>query len=54
MYQQSPARLDLIRMCDECRVVAVTEADFDPQAAPRPRLRTTEDYLRERGEKPKP
>jgi len=41
-------------MCDECRVVAVTEADFDPHAGPRPRLRTTEDYLRERGEKPKP
>src|SRR5215813_722245 len=48
MYQQSPARLDLIRMCDVCSVVAATEADFDPQAAPRPRLRTTEDYLRER------
>jgi ferredoxin len=54
MYQQSPARLDLIRMCGDCRVAAVTEADFDPQAAPRPRLRTTEDYLREREHKPKP
>jgi len=49
MYQQSPARLDLIKMCDDCRVVTVTQEGFDPHAAaPRPRLRTTDDYLRER------
>jgi len=53
MYQQSSARLDLIKMCDDCRVAAVTEEGFDPHAGPaRPRLRTTDDYLREREEKP--
>jgi ferredoxin len=53
MYQQSSSRLDLIRMCDDCRVAAVTEEGFDPHAGPaRPRLRTTEDYLREREKKP--
>jgi ferredoxin len=42
-------RLDLIKMCDDCRVAAVTEQDFDPYGAPpRPAPRTTEDYLRER------
>jgi hypothetical protein len=35
-------------MCEDCRVAAVTEEDFDPHAAPRPAVRTTEDYLRER------
>jgi ferredoxin len=57
MYQASDRRLDAIRMCADCRVVAVTEAEFDRSGAPpRPTLRTTEDYLRERAkgaEKPK-
>jgi ferredoxin len=54
MYQQSSPRLDLIKMCDDCRVAIVTEAEFDPHAAPvRPRLRTTDDYLREREDEPK-
>ena len=49
MYQESSPGLDLIKMCDDCRVAIVTEADFDPHAAPaRPRPRTTDDYLRER------
>jgi ferredoxin len=49
MYQNAPDRLDLIKMCEDCRVIAVTEAGFDPHAAPqRPRPRTTDDYLRER------
>ncbi len=49
MYQNAPERLDLIKMCEDCRVIAVTEAGFDPHAAPeRPRPRTTDDYLRER------
>jgi hypothetical protein len=35
-------------------VIAVTEEALDPYAGPsRPRVRTTEDYLREREEKPK-
>ena len=53
MYQQSSPRLDLIKMCDDCRVAIVAEADFDPHAAPaRPRPRTTDDYLREREDEP--
>ncbi len=52
MYQNAPDRLDLIKMCEDCRVIAVTEAGFDPHAAPeRPRVRTTDDYLRERERK---
>jgi ferredoxin len=48
MFKDAPERLDLIKMCDDCRVAYVTEKEFDPHAAPRPRARTTEDYLRER------
>jgi hypothetical protein len=43
----------LIRMCDDCRV----KAQYHDQGAPfafgaRPKVRTTDDYLREREEKP--
>jgi ferredoxin len=48
MYPQGSSRLDALRMCEDCRVAVVTEADFDPHAAPRPKVRTTDDYLRER------
>jgi ferredoxin len=49
MFKGQAQRLDIIKMCDDCRVGAVTEQGFDPYAAPpRPLLRTTEDYLRER------
>jgi len=48
MFKDSARRLDLIKMCEDCRVIAVTEQDFDPYAAPRPTPRTTDDYLRER------
>jgi ferredoxin len=51
MFAGAAQRLDVIRMCEDCRVVAVTEAPLDPYAAPpRPAPRTTEDYLREREE----
>ena len=51
MFQNSAARLDVIRMCEDCRVTAITEQEFDPYAAPaRPKARTTDDYLREREE----
>lgn len=50
MFKNSAKRLDLIKMCDDCRVAAVTAEDFDPYGAPRPNPRTTEDYLREREE----
>jgi ferredoxin len=54
MYQNSPGRLDLIKMCEDCRIAIVTEAGFDPYGAPaRPPARTTDDYLRERETKPK-
>jgi ferredoxin len=48
MYRESPARLDLIKMCDDCRVAAVSQEGFDPYGAPGRRVRTTDDYLRER------
>ncbi len=49
MYQSGSKRLDLIRMCENCRITVVTEDEFDPHAAPaRPPLRTTDDYLRAR------
>jgi ferredoxin len=51
MFENSAQRLDLIKMCADCRVTAVTEQEFDPYGAPaRPKARTTEDYLREREE----
>ncbi len=51
MFQSSAQRLDVIKMCEDCRVVAITEQQFDPYGAPpRPKARTTEDYLRERDE----
>jgi ferredoxin len=53
MFKDSPERLDLIKMCEDCRVAFVTEKEFDPYGAPPP-VRTTADYLRERdGEPPK-
>ena len=52
MYERGSKRLDLIRMCEDCRIVVVTEDEFDPHAAPqRPNLRTTDDYLRDREER---
>jgi ferredoxin len=53
MYQNAAKRLDVIKMCEDCRVAAATEEDVDPYGAPeRPRPRTTDDYLRERETKP--
>jgi ferredoxin len=49
MYKDGSKRLDLIKMCDTCRVAAVTADEFDPHGAPpRPHVRTSDDYLRER------
>jgi ferredoxin len=48
MFKESDARLDLIKMCDACRVAFVSEKEFDPYGPPRPQARTTDDYLRER------
>jgi len=44
-------RLDLLRMCDDCRIVAQMEDEKHPMAGPpRTKVRTTEDDLREREE----
>ncbi|MGB8110161.1 MAG: 4Fe-4S dicluster domain-containing protein [Pseudolabrys sp.] len=52
LYKDSKKRLDVIRMCEDCRVVVMAEEQFDPFGAPqRPPVRTTEDYLREREQK---
>ena len=48
MFSGASKRLDLLKMCDDCRVVVVSEQDFDPYCTPRPLVRTSEDYLRER------
>ncbi|GGC37636.1 ferredoxin [Siccirubricoccus deserti] len=46
-----PARLAVLEMCEDCRAVAATEGGVDPYAGPaRPATRTSEDWLRERGE----
>jgi ferredoxin len=49
MFKGSAKRLDVIKMCDDCRVAVMSEEDFDPYGAPpRPAPRTTEDYFKER------
>jgi ferredoxin len=51
MYTDAPRRLEVVKMCDDCRVAVISEQDFDPYGGPpRTRVRTTEDYLREREE----
>jgi len=50
MFKGQAQRLDVLKMCDDCRVAAMSEQEFDPYGA-RPKVRTTEDYLRERDEK---
>ncbi len=48
MFTGSAERLDLIKMCGDCRVAFVSEREFDPYGPPRAPVRTTDDYLRER------
>jgi len=51
MYQGMDRRIDALKMCGECRAIAVTEAQLARSSArTRPRIRTTEDYLLERGQ----
>jgi ferredoxin len=47
MYSGSSRRIDVIKMCDDCRVAAAAEESFDPYGKG-PTIRTTDDYLRER------
>jgi hypothetical protein len=51
MYKDSAKRLELIKMCEDCRVAVVSEENFDPYGPPRAAVRTTDDYLREREER---
>jgi ferredoxin len=51
MFKGQAQRLEVLKMCDDCRVAAVSAQDFDPYGTPKPKVRTTEDYLREREEK---
>ena len=49
MFKDSKKRLDVVRMCADCRVAAAMEERLDPFAAPpRPAVRTTDDYLKAR------
>ena len=53
MFKGNAKRLEVLRMCEDCRVIAMTEDTFDPYGAPeRPKPRTTDDYLREREDNP--
>jgi len=48
---KEPGRIDLIKMCDDCRILSQMEDDNHPMAYGEPRrMRTTDDYLREREE----
>jgi hypothetical protein len=53
MYTGSSRRIDVIRMCDDCRVAFVAEEGFEPYGAPSQIVRTTDDYLRERDQRKK-
>jgi ferredoxin len=51
MFTDAKKRVDVIRMCEDCKVITMAEDQFDPFAAPsRPATRTSDDYLREREE----
>ena len=51
MYKGAPKRLDVLKMCDDCRIAVISEEDFDPYGGPaRKPVRTTQDYLKERDE----
>jgi len=42
-------RVRILMMCEDCRVEAVVNESFEPHdMPPRPKPRTTDDYLRER------
>lgn len=48
---QDKGGVERLKMCEDCRVIAIAEEDAHPLAgSARPTVRTTEDYLRERDE----
>jgi hypothetical protein len=53
MFPANDKRIDAIRMCADCRVITMSEQQFDPFAGVPERAapRTTDDYLRERESK---
>jgi ferredoxin len=53
MYPAGDNRLDVVRMCADCRVIAMSEQEFDPfKGVPeRAPPRSTNDYLRQRDSK---
>lgn len=56
MFKGQADRLDVLKMCEDCRVIAVSEQAFDPYGSgipERPKPRTAEDYLREADDKPR-
>jgi len=49
MFQGDNARrINVVKMCENCRVAAVVNEGFDPHTAQRPAPVTTDDYLRAR------
>jgi ferredoxin len=49
MYGSADRRLESLKMCADCRVIAATEAEFDSaRSRPRAAVRTTDDYMRTR------
>jgi ferredoxin len=53
MYPAGDRRIEVVRMCADCRVIAMSEQQFDPfKGVPeRAPPRTTDDYLRQRENK---
>ena len=53
MYPAGDKRLDVVRMCADCRVIVMSEQQFDPlkEIPARAPPRTTDDYLRQRESK---
>ena len=46
MFQEED-KINLIKMCDDCRIISVSESGGDPfTAGERPKVRTTDDYLK--------
>ncbi len=48
MFKGSSRRLDLIKMCEDCRVAVVSQENFDPYGGPDRVIKTTDDYLKHR------
>jgi ferredoxin len=52
MYSGSPRRLDVIKMCEDCRGAFGAEEGFESYGVSAPTVRTTDDYLREQDAQP--